>query len=72
MIIIVLSYTLPILFIADIKTCEHLKESLVSGHSKMCPWPDNPCPGKKWKVFVVFEFWLITRYCKNLNLIRFL
>ncbi|KAL9960654.1 hypothetical protein ACROYT_G034140 [Oculina patagonica] len=26
------------------KTCEQLKEALVSGHSKLCRWPDNPCP----------------------------
>ncbi|XP_073229402.1 uncharacterized protein [Porites lutea] len=26
------------------KTCEQLKEALVTGHSKLCPWPDNPSP----------------------------
>lgn len=26
------------------KTCGQLNEALVSGHSKLCPWPDNPCP----------------------------
>ncbi|XP_015771803.1 PREDICTED: nuclear-interacting partner of ALK-like [Acropora digitifera] len=31
-------------FITDSKTCEQLNEALVSGHSKLCPWPDNPCP----------------------------
>lgn len=32
-------------FITDSKTCEQLNEALVSGHCKLCPWPDNPCPG---------------------------
>ncbi|EDO45084.1 predicted protein [Nematostella vectensis] len=26
------------------KTCLQLKDSLVAGHTKFCPWPDNPCP----------------------------
>lgn len=39
-------FTSPSILIADSKTCEQLKEALVTGHSKLCPWPDNPSPGK--------------------------
>jgi len=29
------------------KSCQNLKDSLITSHTKLCPWPDNPCPGMR-------------------------